>query len=298
MKINYVYREGNAFTFAFRKTFVDELEKMGHEVRAYVSAFHQRDFSDFLPFLKTPCDLLIIIGGGDKYYPLFNDKETMDYVRNLKVPKLGVMIEGSRARTSTLTRFLLTMPLWTHVLTPDEVDVPLFESYGIKTMWNPCIVDDKFFKPLNIEKTIDCDFIGRIHKCRVDIVQHLKDNLGIQNNSYPTDEEYVVGINKSKMLISLLSPFKGFTTRVPEIMACKTLMLHPELQEAQTECKKVFEDKKEIVYYKNKEELVELAKYYLEHEDERNQIIENAYNKVINEYSVSLVAKKIMDFIK
>ena len=61
----------------------------------------------------------------------------------------------------------------------------------------------------------------------------------------------------------------------------------------------LFEEDKEAVYFSNDEELLKKIKYYLENEQERLNILNNGYNKCINEdYSYDNMVKKILKKVK
>lgn len=83
----------------------------------------------------------------------------------------------------------------------------------------------------------------------------------------------------------------GVPLRVLEIMACKGFVL----VNYQEDLAKEFEDGKELVMYRNLEELVQKTRYYLEHEEERQQIAAAGYEKVLREYNYAEKLRKILE---
>jgi hypothetical protein len=59
----------------------------------------------------------------------------------------------------------------------------------------------------------------------------------------------------------------------------------------------VFEDGKHLVLYKDLDDAVEKARYYLKHEDERNRIAEAGYNHVLKNHTIFNRAKQIFEVI-
>ncbi len=83
----------------------------------------------------------------------------------------------------------------------------------------------------------------------------------------------------------------GIPLRVLEIMACQGFVL----VNYQEEIAREFEDGKELVMYRNLDELVEKTEYYLNHEEERRAIARAGYEKVIREYNYAEKLRKIFE---
>ena len=82
--------------------------------------------------------------------------------------------------------------------------------------------------------------------------------------------------SKININISLKSIKTGIPFRVIDIMAAKGFVI----TNYQEDLFRHFEPDVDFVYYNDEKDLVEKAKYYLEHEDERSAIAMNGYNKV------------------
>lgn len=88
-------------------------------------------------------------------------------------------------------------------------------------------------------------------------------------------------LNAAQIALVFLSKINHdtYTRRCFEIPAVKTLMVAPYTEDIST----MFEDGKEAVLYRNGQEFAEKVKYYLEHEDERLQIANAGYERVMRD---------------
>lgn len=81
--------------------------------------------------------------------------------------------------------------------------------------------------------------------------------------------------------------------RVFQTAACGAFILH----EYKEDVPDLFEPSKEIVMYKSLDELPDLIKYYLKHEDERKQIAANARKRFLAEHTPLHRAKQFIDIV-
>ncbi len=101
---------------------------------------------------------------------------------------------------------------------------------------------------------------------------------------------YLTKINLSSTLHSISS---GLSLRVFDIMGAGGFIItnyQPEVEE-------LFDVGKEIVVYRNLDELKDLTAYYLKHELARSQILVAGYKRVCAEYTYPVAVKKIVDAI-
>ena len=100
--------------------------------------------------------------------------------------------------------------------------------------------------------------------------------------------------SKINLNITLRGIERGTPQRVMDIMGAGGFMLSsysPETAE-------LFEEDKEIVMFKNPEELMEKAGYYLSHDDERRQIAQAGYEKVISCYTYEKKLRELMEWVE
>lgn len=101
-------------------------------------------------------------------------------------------------------------------------------------------------------------------------------------------------LSKINLNITLRSIETGVPKRVLDIMAVAGFTF----SNYQAEMTELFEEDKEIVLFRNPEELMEKAHYYLRHERERVMIAWNGYQRVKQDYTYPVLLKKILQLAK
>lgn len=97
---------------------------------------------------------------------------------------------------------------------------------------------------------------------------------------YKTQMPSLFKTAKINLSSSLRSARSAMSLRALDVLGCGGFLLsnaQPELQEH-------FEDKKEVVLYRDFGEAVELAEYYLKHDDERDKIAAAGYERVKRDF--------------
>ena len=100
--------------------------------------------------------------------------------------------------------------------------------------------------------------------------------------------------SKININITLKSIKTGIPFRVLDIMAAKGFVI----TNYQEDLFRHFEPDIDFVYYNEEKDLVNKAKYYLEHEDERNTIALNGYNKVKKMCNYADVLREILEGVQ
>ena len=93
---------------------------------------------------------------------------------------------------------------------------------------------------------------------------------------YYSQAPYVYKNSKINLNITLRSIGSGIPLRVFDIMGCGGFLL----TNYQADMFEFFEPDKDFVYYTDYEDLLAKVEYYLTHEDEREEIARNGYEKV------------------
>lgn len=148
-------------------------------------------------------------------------------------------------------------------------------------------VDHHFYMP-EVEKEYDVVVVAHAREDRRPIIDRLdgccrvgtygtgwKNSLGMVNG-----KEHVRAINTGKMYLSFARTVAGFDNvkvGLFEAMACNQVVITAYMEELQD----YFDIGSEILCYKDEEELCEIVKYYVEHEDEREQIRKKGYQKFL-----------------
>ncbi|MDE6024652.1 MAG: glycosyltransferase [Lachnospiraceae bacterium] len=110
---------------------------------------------------------------------------------------------------------------------------------------------------------------------------------------YLTDMNKVFRLSKINLNITLPSIHAGVPLRAMDIMGNGGFLL----TNYQSDLLKHFEPNKEFVYYTSLDEALYYIDYYLNHEDERIQIAQNAKRKMETTFTYKKAVKKIMELI-
>jgi spore maturation protein CgeB/glycosyltransferase involved in cell wall biosynthesis/SAM-dependent methyltransferase len=179
----------------------------------------------------------------------------------------------------------------------------------IMTQWG-CNTD--LYYPVEGDKKYDVTFVGQPYLGRPDMIAFLKDN-GISVNvwgagweNFPKLRDIAYGFlphfkmlenfSSSRIVLGMAWCSADGTTpqikgRLFEYAGCRAFQI-TNYDKRVTE---YFEENKEIVFYRNKDDLVDKIGYYLKHEDERNSISESAYNRVLKEHTWDLRFQHIFE---
>jgi glycosyltransferase involved in cell wall biosynthesis len=180
---------------------------------------------------------------------------------------------------------------------------------GVKAIWLPHAVEPKAYPTFEIIKKYDVCFIGHIQETenpnfnglnRIDALDRLFKEIpefyfGSRHPAYPGVNLFEDAAKKycqSKVVFNI-SIGDDINMRVFEVLATKSLLLTnwlPTLEE-------LFEDGKHLVTYKTYNEMVEKAKYYIEHQEEAAKIAEEGYKEVIAKHTYKHRIEKIWSII-
>jgi|GEM_PF-291213 len=173
--------------------------------------------------------------------------------------------------------------------------LPKYEQLGlsdrvIKTQW---ACNHEIYVPFDIPRDIDCSFVGMPHGDRVNVVNSLATRgLDVQIYGYGWQDRprlpfnqmvrmfsrSKVNLNLSNSAVSSVQQIKGRNFEVP---GCRAFLLTAKADELDS----YFEDGREVVTYDTLDELVEKAKYYTAHDEEREAIAQNAYTRTLAEHT-------------
>jgi hypothetical protein len=149
-------------------------------------------------------------------------------------------------------------------------------------------VDPQLHRMLpDVQKDIDVLFIGSLNAAIWEERNRWLDRLAKQSDRYRIvitaghyGEEYVRLTNRAKIVFN--RSVNGCTNqRAYDGLVCEALVFNEEEGE---ETREIFEDRVHCVYY-NAENLESLLDYYLTHDTEREQIVENGRTRVLAEHT-------------
>ena len=254
-------------------------------------------FSNQLPKLITDTQIPIIVILNKEYTEL---KNKLDWIKSLK-PNQPKKI------------------LSVHHLTNIYQEYTKIPTYRI--MWS---ADEEIFKDYKEQYEYDVYFSGVIRKEQTDNyrnkifrnLQYLhkkypeikfKINARFQENNYQgkifSTEEYAKNLARSKICITTTGPADLVGTRYFEIMATnRALIFCNDLNTENTENSQIYEnmfiDTTNCIMFKSIEDFNKKLLYYLEHENERMKIVNQAFNDFNNKLSYYKQIEKIENIIK
>ncbi len=185
-----------------------------------------------------------------------------------------------------------------------------YKEEGIQNVFMTYGVNTSHFRPLPVKKKYDVTFVGTPKRDRYEFIRFLLRHgidvrvFGSGWEQYPelreryygqlNNSEYVRIINESRITLSFSKNYEGrphFKGRVPEVCACKAFVLS-EFYEGYYD---FFKKNKEIVMFETREELLQLVRYYLKNNKEREAIAERAYKKITAKFNLEI---EIFSFFK
>jgi len=190
---------------------------------------------------------------------------------------------------------------------------------GIKSMRLPFTATPKIFHPRNVEKKYDVGFSGALHGKENDGRQKIfgptanlrervyeklvaKNRNTFWNSSNTMEyrihslEEYATKINECKMWLATTGPVLDVSPRYFEVMLSKTLLLCNNMPEQYED---YFTDGVNCVIFSNDlGDFDDKIDYYLNNQNEIDQIIETAYETAVTKYTWRHMAQNLIENLK
>ena len=227
--------------------------------------------------------------------------ETMEKIREISPNTKIIAFSGDDDKDfEPLKRYQALFVDCTFVAQPNYLKN--YYKDGVKNVFMQAGTNLDIHKPIkNVKKIYDVTFIGKPSKPRVEIVKLLIDNkisiklFGSSWENYPEFKEFCFGPLKADEMIKLVNQSKinlafsknkngipHFKGRVNMYAACKSFSLVDYF----SGYLKFFKNNKEIVMFKDNQDLLKKIKYYLTHDKEREKIAENSYKRIIKEHDI------------
>jgi hypothetical protein len=175
-------------------------------------------------------------------------------------------------------------------------------SYPCKFIGFPEAVNIDYFRDWGYDRTCDTfnsgSFSAQVYPLRCLIYERLRNHLKIKSGIQPSFayswDKYAEMIAKSKILVEGVGIFGYTSQRFTQAMASKTLMISS-----------LPFDNVDNHFIPNvnfveidKSNFVDKILYYLEHEDERRKIVENAYKTILQYHTTEVRAKELCKIIR
>lgn len=208
--------------------------------------------------------------------------------------------------------------LWDYFFIYETFSLTRLKRLGVNAHYLPNATDTDFFFPekdiISASYKSDISFIGTPFRERAKMVKVLKDNNPkaditlwggnwqdvyfknlVKKNRVSLEEVRQIYVCSQ---INLNSHFYNGTTganvRTFDIPACRGFMLTDAMSDI---INNLFVEGEEVITYKNYKDLSDKVSYFMENKDERDEIIDNAYNATINKHLYKYRIAEIMSTI-
>jgi len=187
-------------------------------------------------------------------------------------------------------------PHFNYVVTTDSQAIPKYRSIGmaervIKSQW---ACNHRQYHPIPCVRDFDVSFVGQPHGNRAEIVRRLTNQgIGLRVFGHGWDNaprlpfhEMVRTFNRSRINLNLSNSSQaGHRQQIKgrnfEIPGSGGFMLTSEADNLE----EYYTDKKEVAIFRSEEELTDLIRYYLQHDDERKAIARAGYDRTMREHT-------------
>ncbi|OQZ02636.1 MAG: hypothetical protein B6D35_00945 [Candidatus Brocadia sp. UTAMX2] len=193
------------------------------------------------------------------------------------------------------------------ICTTANDSLPKYHAMGIspkviKTQW---ACNHELYIPYDIQKDVEISFVGQPHGNRVEALAKLLQNgfklevfgFGWENRPRIPFHQMVRLFSRSKINLNLSNSstligqqIKGRNFEIPGTRSFQLSSNADNLSE-------YYEAGKEIIIFNSVDELIEKATYYFKHDDERNEIANNGYQRTMAEHTWQHRFEKIFNAI-
>ncbi|MEJ1296660.1 MAG: glycosyltransferase [Candidatus Sedimenticola sp. (ex Thyasira tokunagai)] len=190
-------------------------------------------------------------------------------------------------------------------LTSSKSAIVKYLVEGGRPMYKDYAGNEKKYKNLPLDKTYDVAFVGSDYGVRRKYIQHLREN-GIDvytkgngwEEGFADSDEMVEIFNRAKIVLGFSTVgknddifiLKGRDFEVPLTGSFYLTGFHDELFE-------YFDIGRDIEVYRSKEELLDKVRYYLENEDQREEIAVHGYNKSVSKYTAVKAYERVFGYL-
>lgn len=159
--------------------------------------------------------------------------------------------------------------------------------------WLPTLaVDIRRFRKLNVEKQYDVVFIGGRTERRSRIVEELRKQFEVHWLRVWKPENLNLAFNKTKIVLNIhAADVLNLETRIGEVLGSGAFLLSDI-----TSAPRMFVDGKHLVYWRfgDVDDLITKVRYYLEHDEEREQIAANGYAFARENHSIDQRVQQLL----
>jgi 2-polyprenyl-3-methyl-5-hydroxy-6-metoxy-1,4-benzoquinol methylase len=174
--------------------------------------------------------------------------------------------------------------------------LPRFKEAGFQLVyWLPLGCDPGIHKKRNVEKFYDIGFVGNLNQQkRIDLLDVLKERFNFYHERCFL--ERMVEVYSQSRIVFNNSANNDLNMRVFEVLCSGSLLLTDDARGSGLTG--LFQDRKHLVIYHNKNELIKLAEYYLKNHDERERIAAVGGEEVLRKHTYGQRVKQMIGIIK
>lgn len=178
-----------------------------------------------------------------------------------------------------------------HVFCAQKRGAEEFTRDGVPAIWLPHAVHTEAYFPQPSIKKYDVCFVGHVNsQNRVDALDRLFREFPNFWYGQRLFEEAAEKFCQSKIVFNI-SISDDINMRIFEVLATSSFLLTNELPTLG----ELFQDGVHLATYKNEQEMVDKARYYLEHDEERERIAEAGYQEVVSKHTHLHRAKTVLN---
>lgn len=161
------------------------------------------------------------------------------------------------------------------VYTFDRCAIDAYRQLGIQDVrWLPLAASPALHRRMYLPKVYDVSFVGNVYPNRQRLLDRLSRRFNLLVTRAYTDEMVRI-FNQSKITLNLGIGPTGIQLRVFEALASGCFLLTNAIPPES----RLFTDREHLVYYRDGD-IEDLIAYYLDHEEEREEIAHNGYLEV------------------
>ena len=197
-----------------------------------------------------------------------------------------------------------------HLFCWDRAYEDVVKSLGVRRFhYLPFASNPQIYKPYDEEKMYEVSFVGTWSQKRQNTLTELAES-GIKIDLFGNDKwlelthenisfhgfadnrkdcPKIYSQSKINLNISNEQLLTSLPLRIFDVGACNSFLLTDDQEDA----KRMF-TKDELVVYKSTEELTQKIHYYLQHVEEREQISQNMYSKILSDFTYEAQLKKLL----
>lgn len=169
------------------------------------------------------------------------------------------------------------------ILSPDRQCVQRYIDMGFNAVYWTHHADTRIFYPRDISPEFDC--VTTCGSRGSGLTEKIKKKLGdnFNNERYFYGEDHANRLHLGKMVFQC-SQHKEVTRRIFEGMACGRMVITDRLPK-ETGLSEMFIEGEDIIYYDDAKDAIDKIRYFASHDNEREEIAQNGYKKVMSEHT-------------